>query len=725
MNTHADKTQENKNQAVSAAVSQMQSGNDSTFQFEDNRPEAVAQRKLQEMANNSPRAMQLQAVQNMAINSPQAQQAKQLQSIADNHATEQQQLIQKKENNTGLPDNLKSGIENLSGMSLDDVKVHRNSDKPAQLQAHAYAQGTDIHLGPGQEKHLPHEAWHVVQQKQGRVKPTMQMKGKVNVNDNASLEKEADVMGAKALQRQSIAKNLSEIKSNTENSNHPVQMIISVAGFQAATPATTFHGRGPNIRALDGDLANYIGARTIANANALVLACNAYLAGNHQAARIAAATAMRTEAQREHQLLTQIGNGNAYLVDALIAQATGHIPSLLLLANQVGAANANTLPNLINTVTPAQIGALVASGAVTAIGAANAHLLVHLIPLANGVAGLANLTALINASGGGANIPLLAPIIPLIGGHAQIATLRAMLTGPPIRTATAAFDMARVAGGNGALFARLCGELPHFQRTAPPGAVPGPVNVARNAYNVARAAAPLAQLNILHVQAYTAYNSALPFTAPPLGTHAGGVNAGLMGNVNARIGTVNGDIAAIGGGAPINAGHRNNANQLRNIVANTLNGQLTGLGGIVVPPAFAPAVLAVTNAFTAFDAANNAPNITNISYDHFLTRHTAHYFDFGEIKPDNTQWPTAWAAGASAQVDARLVALLGVLHGAGNWLMPGIPQPGQAVVGGTAQIAGLLDGGGPGLRLGQFFPEAGANFHDHDAATMRAIDQLV
>jgi hypothetical protein len=25
----------------------------------------------------------------------------------------------------------------------------------------------DIHIGPGQEKHLAHEAWHTVQQKQG------------------------------------------------------------------------------------------------------------------------------------------------------------------------------------------------------------------------------------------------------------------------------------------------------------------------------------------------------------------------------------------------------------------------------------------------------------------------------------------------------------------------------------------------------------------------------
>ena len=82
-------------------------------------------------------------------------------------------LLQRKVNKTGLPNNLKSGIENLSGHSMDDVKVHYNSDKPTQLNAHAYAQGTDIHIASGQEKHLPHEAWHVVQQKQGRVKPTL------------------------------------------------------------------------------------------------------------------------------------------------------------------------------------------------------------------------------------------------------------------------------------------------------------------------------------------------------------------------------------------------------------------------------------------------------------------------------------------------------------------------------------------------------------------------
>lgn len=106
---------------------------------------------------------------------------------------------QKKADKNALPNNIKNGIENLSGMSLDDVKVHYNSDKPKGVGAHAYAQGNDIHVGPGQEKHLAHEAWHVVQQRQGRVNPTTSVKG-LPVNDNPALEKEADVMGAKAVQ---------------------------------------------------------------------------------------------------------------------------------------------------------------------------------------------------------------------------------------------------------------------------------------------------------------------------------------------------------------------------------------------------------------------------------------------------------------------------------------------------------------------------------------------
>jgi hypothetical protein len=149
--------------------------------------------------------------------------------LEDNRAVFKE-AAQLKENNTGLPDNLKSGIESLSGMSMDHVKVHYNSSKPAQLSALAYAQGSDIHVAPGQEKHVPHEAWHVVQQAQGRVRPTMQMKDGVPVNDEQGLETEADVMGGKALSVGQMVEGGGDNKrvtvlnySNNTNHNAPVQ----------------------------------------------------------------------------------------------------------------------------------------------------------------------------------------------------------------------------------------------------------------------------------------------------------------------------------------------------------------------------------------------------------------------------------------------------------------------------------------------------------------------
>ena len=190
----------------SSQESPSQPQNDLAVQLMDSRPEAVQLQQLQESADSG------------IINGEIAQ----LQATAD-ISSNTTAPFQFKENNTGLPDNLKLGMENLSGMSLDHVKVHRNSDKPAAVQAHAYAQGSDIHLASGQEKHLPHELGHVVQQAQGRVKSTTSVNG-MAVNDNTALEREADSMGAKALQR--ISKNNSsalEIKDKIVN-NSPVQL---------------------------------------------------------------------------------------------------------------------------------------------------------------------------------------------------------------------------------------------------------------------------------------------------------------------------------------------------------------------------------------------------------------------------------------------------------------------------------------------------------------------
>ena len=105
----------------------------------------------------------------------------------------------KKITKTGLPENLKSRVESLSGVSMQDVKVHFNLEKPVQLNAQAFLQGSAIKIAIGEEKHLPQEAWHVVQQAQGKVQPTNHLEQGININNAPDLEKEADEMGLKAM----------------------------------------------------------------------------------------------------------------------------------------------------------------------------------------------------------------------------------------------------------------------------------------------------------------------------------------------------------------------------------------------------------------------------------------------------------------------------------------------------------------------------------------------
>ena len=99
---------------------------------------------------------------------------------------------------TALPEDLKAGVKSLSGISMDDVNVHYNSLRPSLVQAWAYTQGTDIYVAPGQERHLAHEAWHVVQQKQRRVQPVSPT-DRVAINNDPRLENEAEEMGTKAI----------------------------------------------------------------------------------------------------------------------------------------------------------------------------------------------------------------------------------------------------------------------------------------------------------------------------------------------------------------------------------------------------------------------------------------------------------------------------------------------------------------------------------------------
>jgi len=63
MNTHIDKTHDHKRRSV---VAEERTCGESAVHFADNRPEATAQRKLQEMANGSLRVKQLRALQEAA-----------------------------------------------------------------------------------------------------------------------------------------------------------------------------------------------------------------------------------------------------------------------------------------------------------------------------------------------------------------------------------------------------------------------------------------------------------------------------------------------------------------------------------------------------------------------------------------------------------------------------------------------------------------------------------
>lgn len=242
MNSFADKVQENKQQTASQTVIQKEYNATPSLPFIDNHPTTVAQRQLQEIANNSQQvkqAMQFQTMMNANSSLPIQKKDKEEEELIQGKF--EPALQTEKPNNTGLPNQLKSGIENLSGMSLDHVKVHYNSEKPAQLQAHAYAQGSDIHVAPGQEQHLPHEAWHVVQQAQRRVQPTMQLKENVLVNDDAGLEKEADLMGAKALNSNAdpAQLKLTNIQEFPARNVTQMQWIYPITGNERETVSAT------------------------------------------------------------------------------------------------------------------------------------------------------------------------------------------------------------------------------------------------------------------------------------------------------------------------------------------------------------------------------------------------------------------------------------------------------------------------------------------------------
>lgn len=118
---------------------------------------------------------------------------------------EEDEKIQKKtvgQFKTGLPSTIQTSASEQFQGDFSGVNIHQNSQKASELGALAYTQGTDIHFAPNAyDPHsasgkalIGHELYHVKQQSEGRVQPTGSVGG-MPLNDDSSLEREADEMG--------------------------------------------------------------------------------------------------------------------------------------------------------------------------------------------------------------------------------------------------------------------------------------------------------------------------------------------------------------------------------------------------------------------------------------------------------------------------------------------------------------------------------------------------
>lgn len=375
-------------------------------------------------------------------------------------------------------------------------------------------------------------------------------------------------------------------------------------------------------------------------------------------------------------------------------------------------------PSIVGPAEAANLVALITGIAATA---ADAPHIQAVLVLMNGLP--VPTTGLLTAAGH-AHLALVAPMLTNAGGHAQAANLTAIMNRHP-GAGNLAAALAAEAGGNAATFARLAGEVPMFLRTAAPGGIPAATTAARTSYNLAVLAPLHTQLTTVAAQ-MAAIHAAAQAAAPA----GAGIAAGLLNTIQIRANNIAGYAAAVAPPSVTNAVFTNQARQQVIGVPNLLNNQTVTAAGVAVPAIAAAVPLANAAAAQAI-VDLDTPLISDIGFDHFLERHTAHYFDFGGIIADNTQWPTAWGAATLANLDARVAHLINGLVLGGLWITHAAPHVNRptGVGGETAQIAGLLEDAADwrNIRVGQVFPEANpaAFIWDHPMSTMQAINQVL
>lgn len=118
--------------------------------------------------------------------------------------------VQRKRNNN-LPEDLQTKMEDSFGQDFSGVKIQKDSQEAVNLNALAFTEGDSIHFAPGKfdpssesgQELIGHELTHVVQQRSGVVKPSIQNKGK-SINKDRKLEREADIFGQIAAKGEKI-----------------------------------------------------------------------------------------------------------------------------------------------------------------------------------------------------------------------------------------------------------------------------------------------------------------------------------------------------------------------------------------------------------------------------------------------------------------------------------------------------------------------------------------
>jgi len=110
-----------------------------------------------------------------------------------------------------MPDPVRNKMEQSFQTDFSDVRI-REGGVSSESGIQAMTRGNEIVFAPGQyrphatagQQLLGHELAHVVQQRDGRVHPTEQLKD-VAVNDSPALEREADILGQRASRGETVS----------------------------------------------------------------------------------------------------------------------------------------------------------------------------------------------------------------------------------------------------------------------------------------------------------------------------------------------------------------------------------------------------------------------------------------------------------------------------------------------------------------------------------------